>query len=109
MAGDHAKAPKDLHRVVYDPLRSFGSVQLSHRRLTTNPVGGAIPGPSRAVNEEGARVYPQGHVGELALYHLQLAHRRAEQVTLGGTLQRLVERPAREPQGGRSHRRAEDV
>src|SRR5215217_5519581 len=109
MAGDHTKAPKDLYRIVYNPLRGFGSVQLGHRRLATNPVGGAIPGPGRTVDEQRTRVYPQGHVGELALYHLQLAHRRAEQVTLRGALQRLVERPAGEPQSGRSHRRSKHV
>src|SRR3954470_6385705 len=104
----HAQAAEQLHRVVDDPLGGLRRVELRHRRLARDPSADDVLRPRGAIDEQGARVDAERHLGELRLHELQLGHRRPEELALARSRERLVERAAGEAERGGSDRRAED-
>ena len=79
MAAAHAVATMQLHGPVDHVLRTVGGEQLGHRRLAGDAGSTHVLGPCGAIDEQSGRVDVERHVGDVALHHLQLGHRRAEQ------------------------------
>ena len=89
--------------------RGVGGEELGHRRLAGDAGGAGVLGPGGAVGEEGGGVDVEGHVGEVALDHLQVGEGGAEELAAGGAGEGLVEGAAGEAEGGGGDGRAEDV
>ena len=109
MALAHAVAAVQLHGLVDDLLRLVGGEELRHRRLARHARGARILRPGGAIDEQRGGIDVERHVGEVALHHLQLGHRRAEQLSLGSAFQALVEGAAGKAERGGADRRAEHV
>ena len=110
VAAAHAVAAVQLHGLVDHLLRAVGGEQLGHRRLAGDAGGAHVLGPGGAVDEQRGGVDVERHVGDVALHHLQLGQRRAEQLALArARLIALVERAAGKAERGGADRRAEHV
>ncbi len=87
---DVAVAAEHLDRVGGDPHRRVAGEQLGHRGFARDTRGALILGPGGAIDQQRRSVDLHRHVGDVALHHLQIAKRRAEQIAAAGALDRLV-------------------
>ena len=78
--------------MVYDLLSRFGDMQLRHGGFPRDAICNAIPGPGRAVYQQGAGIDGQGHIGELVPGHLHFGQRPAEKLPRQGVPEGFFQR-----------------
>jgi len=105
----YAVAAMKLNRLVDHLLRAVGGEELRHRRLAGDAGSTHVLGPGGAINEQGGGVDIECHIGDMALHHLQLGHRRAEQFSFCNALYAFVQRAPCESERCGTDRRAEDI
>ena len=109
MTGTHTVAAVSLHRGVDDPLRGFGGIEFRHGRLTRDASRACVFGPGGAIDQQRRGVDFDRHIGDMALHHLQIAKRRAEQLPARGSLHGFSHGAARKAERRGADRGAEYV
>ncbi len=109
MALADAVAAMQLHRLVDHLLRLVGGKQLGHRRFAGDAGSAHVLGPGGAIDQKRGGIDIEGHVGDMALHHLQLGHRRAKQFALGHPLDAFIQSAAGKAKCCRADGRPEHV
>ena len=109
LAPRHPPASEELHGTVANAAGRFGGEPLRHRRFPGDACRTGVFRPRRAIHQERGGVGVGRHAGDGGLRQLQRCQRRAEQFSGAHVREGFVERAARESDGGRADRAAEDV